>query len=211
MAGRATPEGWQDVFIEQLSRCGVVSTAAHRADISTQTAYRERDRNDAFREQWDSALTRSVDDLAATMLERAKFGHDEVIVQGGKIVTDADGRPVVRTRYDSTLQIFMLKKKRPGSYGDHVDDADAGDALELPAIEKPADVRKAIDLVRDAYNRGRITGKRMERLVGTLEDALKVMVGQELEEAGGGVGGRAMHDSNDRVVSGASIDGDKRK
>lgn len=82
---------WQKRFLESLRAIPNVKAACAAAGVSRQTAYRTRDSDSAFRDEWQSALDASVDELEAAAFKMALEG-------------------------DSRLVEFMLKSHRPAIY-----------------------------------------------------------------------------------------------
>ncbi len=95
-------DGWtpgrQYLFIEKLSRIGVVTAAAKAVGKSAKSAYRLRERHDAasFRRAWDFALEMGKGLAMDCAIERAIDGYDEPVFRDGKQIG-------VRHRYDNTL------------------------------------------------------------------------------------------------------------
>ena len=75
-------------FIDALTAQGTVYHAAQAAGISRQTAYRWRDEDLAFAEQWDEAIENAVDAVENVVYQRALGG-------------------------DTIAAIFYLKAQRP--------------------------------------------------------------------------------------------------
>lgn len=86
-------ERWQERFLASLRETPNVKAACAAAGVSRQTVYRTRDADLAFREEWQSALDASVDELEARAFQLALEG-------------------------DSRLVEFMLKSHRPNVYKD---------------------------------------------------------------------------------------------
>lgn len=85
---------WRPAFLAALARSGIVLAAAEAAGIDRVTAYRERDKNEAFGAAWDAAIDESADRLEAEARRRATIvGSDRLLMA-------------------------MLKAYRPERYGD---------------------------------------------------------------------------------------------
>src|SRR3546814_20489423 len=73
-------------------------------------SYRLRARSESFRAAWDEAMNQALDDLEAVLLERAAHGVEKPVFYGGK--------PCGKVRqYSDTLAMFILRAKRPNTYG----------------------------------------------------------------------------------------------
>jgi hypothetical protein len=82
---------WQRTFLRVLRQTPDVKAACAAARVARSTAYRRRDADDVFRQQWDDALAASVDELEAVAFVRARDG-------------------------DSNLLQFLLRAHRPETY-----------------------------------------------------------------------------------------------
>jgi len=92
---------------------GNVSRACRDIGLSSRGAYKMKDRNKAFSDQWDEIAEAGTDDLIEEARRRAYHGIDKPIYhQGFKVDTIKE--------YSDTLLIFMIKAKRP-EYKDKTD------------------------------------------------------------------------------------------
>lgn len=94
-----TPEKrppWYAVFLRCLASTGNVSAACEVANVGRTTAYRHRNEDSSFADEWLDALDVSTDELEAEARRRAMGGSD-------------------------TLLIFLLKGNRPEKYRDKFD------------------------------------------------------------------------------------------
>ena len=111
---RARPRSageWCTPFLAQLAVNANVKASAQAAGIDRGTAYDERERNPAFRAQWDAAIANAVDNLREIAWNLAvgldpdilKFllkAHDPMYREKQEI-TGKDGGPVtIRVVYD---------------------------------------------------------------------------------------------------------------
>ena len=84
------------------------------AKIDRPTAYQHRNTDEAFRKQWDDALTAALESLEDYCWERAKHG-----VKRGVWMKDETGKPIkveeVATPSD-VLAIQLLKAHKPAFY-----------------------------------------------------------------------------------------------
>ena len=132
---------WRGVFIERLKATGNVTVAASGAGVSRQEAYRARDRNKAFRRQWDEALEEAVDLLAGEARRRAT-GIKKAVWYAGEVVGE-------ESVYDSSLLMFLLKAHRPTLYRDNVKVDHSG------GMEVTGDRKVTFELVRPAEQHAR--------------------------------------------------------
>lgn len=106
-AYRVRHDGWtpqrQRAFLRALSETGSVRDACARAQISTTSAYRMRDRSVAFDRAWRRALAKVAPTIEQAAYERAVLGWEEPVWHGGKIVGH-------RRRYsDSLLRLLVTR------------------------------------------------------------------------------------------------------
>lgn len=110
---RVRHDGWtpqrQRAFLRALSETGSVRDACVRAQISTTSAYRMRDRSAAFERAWRRALAKVAPTIEQAAYERAVLGWDEPVWHGGKIVGH-------RRRYsDGLLRLLLTRGVSAGS------------------------------------------------------------------------------------------------
>lgn len=130
---------WRDDFINALRDEGNVSTAAFRADISRQTAYRHRRDFVTFREQWEDALEEATDKLELEARRRALEGTLKPVYYQGEEVGKV-------REYSDTLMIYLLKvhryeKQKPPLRLEHT----GKDGGPIQTEEKLPDVSKLSD------------------------------------------------------------------
>ena len=81
-------DGWtperQRAFIDALSQCGEVATAARAAGMSPKSAYalRKRPGSDSFAAAWDEAVRAIHADLASIAYDKAVNGTVEPVFRG---------------------------------------------------------------------------------------------------------------------------------
>ncbi|WP_122040430.1 hypothetical protein [Asaia bogorensis] len=119
-AVRGRPKGnvLQSVFLDHLRKSANVSDAARAAGIDRKTAYNWRHSDELFCEKWKQALEEATDLLEAEARRRAIHGYEEPVLYGGRLVCDAEGNPVTRTRYSDGLLRMLLRAHRPSSFRD---------------------------------------------------------------------------------------------
>ncbi len=101
----------KEKFIAALRACGNVSQAAKSAGIGRKTAYRWRDDDKDFADQWNDAVDEAGDVLEKEAWRRATKGVRRPVYQGGK-------RAGYVQEYSDTLLIFLLKGAKPDKYKD---------------------------------------------------------------------------------------------
>lgn len=106
------------VFLETLEKCGNISQAAKASGLTRQTLYARREKNAAFAQAWDEAITTAIDSLEAEAWRRARDGVPEYLVTGKGLVVDKNGEPIMQNRYSDTLLTTLLKAHRPERYKD---------------------------------------------------------------------------------------------
>jgi hypothetical protein len=104
---RVRHDGWtaarQRAFLRALSETGCVRDACARARISNTSAYRMRQRSEAFARAWDRAIDKVMPTIEQAAYERAVLGWEEPIIQGGKVVG-------ARRRYSDSLLRLLLQR-----------------------------------------------------------------------------------------------------
>ena len=118
---RKKPRQWtaevQKRFLTALAGRGIVADACRAADVSRQTAYVHRDKDEAFAQVWQDAVDDWADVLEAEADRRA-LGYDDPIVYQGKIQKDEDGKVATVKRYSDRMLELRLKGLRPERYSD---------------------------------------------------------------------------------------------
>lgn len=102
------------LFLEELSKRGIVSDACKVIGIARQTAYQWRDQDAEFAAAWADALDRAIDTAEAAAWQRAVDGIDKPLI--GRIGKDQDGVIEVIKEYSDTLLTLILKANRPDKY-----------------------------------------------------------------------------------------------
>ncbi len=99
-------------FLEHLAETLNVTAAAKAAGVHRATAYRLRDRDAVFRQEWDAAIAEAVDRLEAQAFKFAIEGAEERTY-------DADGKLVSRrVREDPATVARLLAAHRPDQYSE---------------------------------------------------------------------------------------------
>lgn len=96
-------------FISALSVCGNVSQAAKDADLDRVMLYQEREKDEAFRAEWEKASAIGIAALEDEACRRAYDGWDEPVFHKG-----AECGTV--RKFSDTLLIFLLKGHKPEKY-----------------------------------------------------------------------------------------------
>ena len=104
--------------------------ACARAGVNRSTAYRAREKDDKFAEQWDEALDDALDRLEEECIRRGRDRTDEPVYYKGEICG-------VIKRYSDTLLMFYLKAHRPEKYRERYEVKNTGiGKIEVVYVEK---------------------------------------------------------------------------
>lgn len=93
----------QAAFLLRLADCGSARSAARAAEVSHQTAYRQRRACRAFRRAWDAALLVARTQAEEVLATRALDGVEEEVWFRGEVVG-------TRRRYDTRLLLAHLAR-----------------------------------------------------------------------------------------------------
>jgi hypothetical protein len=108
-------ESWMPTFLEFLIEGGHVAGACRAANIGRSTAYRHRQKDEAFAVAWADAEEYSTERLEEEAYRRA---HDGLV----RNKYDKDGNLLQEELvYSDTLMIFLLKARRPDKYRERFD------------------------------------------------------------------------------------------
>lgn len=125
----------QAVFLAALAATGAVRSAAGRAGISHQTAYRERLASPGFRRAWDAALVAARARGEEVLASRALDGWAEDVVYHGEVVC-------TRRRFSDRLLLAHLarldKLCAEAEVAAFADDFDAALARYAAGEDRPA-------------------------------------------------------------------------
>ena len=103
-----------NLFIEQLSKYGIVTVAAEKAgNLDRRLLYEKKEEDPEFAKRWDNAIEKSIDLLEDEARRRAYDGYDKPVFQKGVKVG------VIR-EYSDTLLIFLMKANRPEKYREYI-------------------------------------------------------------------------------------------
>jgi hypothetical protein len=127
---------WRGPFLTQVAAGASVKKACAAAGVSRQSVHEHANRNDDFRQAWADAKEAAKDTIRDEIFRRAVEGADKPVFHQGK-------QAATVKEFDSTLLIFLAKKRIPEEYGDHVTveqtgqvDPTLGDAARLADGEK---------------------------------------------------------------------------
>ncbi len=104
------PPGWQEAFLKHLRETGNVSAAARAAGTCRSRCYEWRRRDQSFAAAWADALEEAADRLEIEAFRRAVTGVGEDRFFNGEVVGEV-------TRYSDSLLMFLLRARRPGTFG----------------------------------------------------------------------------------------------
>jgi hypothetical protein len=100
----------QKKFIKWLGKTGCVRDACRKARVTSQTAYRTRERLPEFRRHWQIALEMAASDLEILAWDRAMRGVEEVITRDGETV-------YVRRKPSDGVFRLLMRGANPRKYG----------------------------------------------------------------------------------------------
>lgn len=131
---RRKKPGWTEArrtkFLQSLAETANVTRSAKAAGMTPSAAYKERRRRPAFAQAWAEAMEQALDTLEAVMLERALHGVEKTVYYAGKNCGSV-------RQYSDALAMFLLRARRPQTYGttdSPVDDADLGEGEDARAV-----------------------------------------------------------------------------
>lgn len=108
-------QDWQQVYLEEYAKTGVVKAGCEAASVSRATVQRERIRNEEFAVAEHDAREQAMDTLEAVLRLRASGGQPlrKLVVE-----RDAEGKIVKETETTELListsaAMFLLKRYRP--------------------------------------------------------------------------------------------------
>ena len=158
MAGKAhtdkTRQRARALFLEELTRRGIVSDAAHAAGIGRATAYQWRDADAEFAAGWTAAIEAAADTMEREAFRRAVEGVEEPVV--GRVGRDQDGIVTYVRKYSDSLLTTLLKAHKPEKYRERNETKHTYDPIDWERV--PADVR-------DAFIAGTVKLEDVHRLV----------------------------------------------
>ncbi len=103
-------------FLEALAASGNVTLAAGAARVPRSSLYHWRERDQEFAAAWLEAIEAATDLLEAEARRRAVEGVETTIVQGGRMVRDDAGNPLMIRRYSDSLLALLLRAHRPEKF-----------------------------------------------------------------------------------------------
>jgi len=113
---------WKVKFIARLRESGNVKVACAAARISRWTAYRNREADADFAQQWTDALEDAADVMEKEAWRRAVKGVEKPVF--GRVFDEEVGTTTgivgVERQYSDVLLIFLLKGARPDKFKDRV-------------------------------------------------------------------------------------------
>lgn len=113
---------WQDAFISEFSKCGVVGRACESSGVGIKAVWERRKTSAEFSSRYEEAKKKAGDVLkeearrrAVDGLLRKKFG------KGGEPIIDPEtGKQYCEREYSDTLLIFLLKGAFPEEFRENV-------------------------------------------------------------------------------------------
>jgi hypothetical protein len=111
-----TREAVQRAFLAAFAVTGTISGAAKAADIDRDRHYRWLEEDASYPERFDSARETFADRIESEAFRRAVEGVSRVRFNGGRVMLNEDGTPLIEQEYSDTLMAMLLKAKRPTEY-----------------------------------------------------------------------------------------------
>lgn len=114
MMGRTVSATQRARFLKQLAKVPNVTLAAKVAGFAVRTAYEMRERDEAFREEWQTALDTGVAALHSAVWDRALNGVPSYVVSMGSVVNDPQsGQPLVERKFNDGIAMRLLQAHMP--------------------------------------------------------------------------------------------------
>ncbi len=117
-AEKAGSAAKRSAFLRRLAETGNISAAARHADVSRSAVYAWRAGDAAFAAGWVDAEQEAR--------RRAVDGVEQPILSGGKFVRHDDGSIATIRHYSDRLLEFLLKARRPETYGSRAETKEGG-------------------------------------------------------------------------------------
>jgi hypothetical protein len=105
-------------FLDALAETGNVTLSARAAAVSRASIYEHRAADAVFAKAWEEAEQIAADRLEAEAWRRGVEGVPEPLVSAGRLVGDADGKPMFVQRYSDTLLLALLRAHKPEKFRD---------------------------------------------------------------------------------------------
>lgn len=168
------PYDWKPIFLQALRTVPVVTHAATAAGIERSTAWRARQENEQFAQDWDDAMEAGIDRAEQEAFRRAVVGFEEPVVHQGRLqflyeryeeedvngvktekwrmVLDDKGQPIPLTtrKHSDALLAMYLKGRRKKVYADRTEltGAEGGDLKVVDETAKAARVAQLMALAQ---------------------------------------------------------------
>lgn len=104
-------ESWKPKFLNALRERGIVKDACSAAGVNRATAYRNRDADAEFAQEWQDALDEAADELEREAWRRAVDGTDKPITFQGEVTGSYK-------EYSDMLLALLLRAKRSREYAE---------------------------------------------------------------------------------------------
>lgn len=75
---KVLPEGWQDVFLNELRMVPIVARACRAASISRMSSWRYRDQDEEFASAWDDALEEGKEKHLELLVNMRDAGNERI-------------------------------------------------------------------------------------------------------------------------------------
>jgi hypothetical protein len=100
-------------FLESMSRSNVVTASCDSAGISRQAFYRWVADGFITQVELDEARGKFHDLIRGELIKRGFIGIPKMVVSGGKVVTDEDGKPLQQYFPDTRVLLELARKNLP--------------------------------------------------------------------------------------------------
>jgi hypothetical protein len=145
---------WKPAFLAALRELPVIKHACEATGVDRTTAWRARQKNEAFAEAWDAAMEDGIDRAEQEAFRRAVVGFDEPVIDKGRLayryeryvdeegaehyrlLLDDQGQPIPLTvrKHSDALLGLVLKGRRKSVYAERKELTGA-DGAALPAAQ----------------------------------------------------------------------------
>ena len=142
------PFPWRDAFLSALREMPVIRHACEAVGVDRSTAWRARQKDQTFAEEWDDAMEAGIDRAEQAAFRRGVDGWHEPVIDKGRLayayerylddeggehyrpLLDDKGQPIPLTvrKHSDALLSLVLKGRRKSVYADRTELTGAGGA-----------------------------------------------------------------------------------
>jgi hypothetical protein len=113
-----SPVSVKESIIDKLAEGKFISDICMELSVPMTLVRQWLQKDELFATAYNDAVSIQTDLLEKEAIRRARDGYQEPVVSKGEVVYDADGEPLMVTRYSDSLMMGLLKGRRPDVYGD---------------------------------------------------------------------------------------------